>query len=346
MEKTLRELAEYVHGKVVGDENIIITAVAGIEEAEQGQITFLANPKYRAHLQQTNASAVIVSPDLEVPEIATIQVNNPYLAFAQLLSLFSQKKHPPVGVHHTCVIGEGTVLGDQCAVGAYVTIGNQVTIGDRAVIYPGVVIGDHVSIGAESIIYPNVSILQDVSIGKRVIINSGTVIGSEGFGFAPEREGYYKIPQVGTVVIEDDVEIGANVAIDRATLGKTHIHRGVKIDNLVQIAHNVVIGENSVIVAQVGISGSTKVGKHVTLAGQVGLVGHIQIGDQVMIGAQSGVTKSVPDNAMLSGSPAVNHRLWKKSQVSLLKLPDALKTIRSLEQRIQELEKRLERIND
>jgi len=346
MGKTLRELAEYVQGKVVGDKNIVISAVAGIEEAEQGQITFLANPKYRAQLQQSNASAIIVSPDVEVPGKAMIQVENPYLAFAQLLTLFSQKKHPPVGVHSTCIIGEGTMLGDQCAVGAYVTIGNQVTIGDRTAIYPGVVIGDNVSIGAQSIIYPNVSILQDVSIGKRVIINSGTVIGSEGFGFAPDGERYYKIPQVGTVVIEDDVEIGANVTIDRATLGKTHIHRGVKIDNLVQIAHNVAIGENSVVVAQVGISGSTKVGKHVTLAGQVGLVGHIQVGDHVMIGAQSGVTKSIPDKVMLSGSPAVNHRLWKKSQVSLLKLPDALKTIRSLEQRIQELEKHLKRIDD
>ncbi len=342
MEKTLRELAEYVQGKVVGDENLIITAVAGIEEAKQGQITFLTNPKYRAKLQQTRASAIIVSPGVDTPGLAAIQVDNSYLAFAQLLSLFSQKKHPPLGAHNTCIIGEGSVLGDQCAIGAYVTIGNQVTIGDRTIIYPGVVIGDNVMIGSESIIYPNVSILQDVSIGKRVIINSGAVIGSEGFGFAPNGEQYYKIPQVGTVVIEDDVEIGANVTIDRATLGETHIHRGVKIDNLVQIAHNVVIGENSILVSQVGISGSTKVGKHVTLAGQVGLVGHIQIGDNVIIGAQSGVTKSVSDKAMLSGSPAVDHILWKKSQVSLLKLPEALKTIRGLEQRIQELERRLE----
>jgi UDP-3-O-[3-hydroxymyristoyl] glucosamine N-acyltransferase len=346
MEKTLRELAEYVHGKMVGDESIIITSVAGIEEAQKGQITFLANPKYRAKLQQTKASAVIVAPGVGSSGLAAIQVASPYLAFAQLLTLFSQKKHPPLGIHDTCVIGEESVVGEQCAIGAYVTIGNQVTVGDRTIIYPGVVIGDNVTIGSEAIIYANVSILQDVSIGRRVIINSGAVIGSEGFGFAPDGEQYYKIPQVGTVVIEDEVEIGANVTIDRATLGETHIHRGVKIDNLVQIAHNVVIGENSVVVSQVGISGSTKVGKHVTLAGQVGLVGHIQIGDHVMIGAQSGVTKSVPENTMFSGSPAVNHRLWKKSQVSLLKLPDALKTIRSLEQRIQELEKCFEGIED
>ena len=342
MKKTLRELAEYVHGTVVGDDTLVISAVAGIEEAEPGQITFLANPKYRAKLLETRASAVIVSHGEEVPDIAMIQVSDPYLAFAQILTVFSEKKHPLVGVHETCVIGENVVLGEQCAIGAHVTIGNQVTIGDRTIMYPGVVVGDNVTIGSDAIIYPNVSILQDVSIGHRVIIHSGTVIGSDGFGFAPDGEGYYKIPQVGTVVIEDDVEIGANVTIDRAALGKTHIRRGVKIDNLVQIAHNVVIGENSIIVSQVGISGSTKVGNHVTLAGQVGLVGHIQIGDHVMIGAQSGVTKSVPDNATLSGSPAVNHRLWKKSQVSLLKLPDALKTIRTLEKRVRELEERLE----
>jgi UDP-3-O-[3-hydroxymyristoyl] glucosamine N-acyltransferase len=343
MKKTLRELADYVHGHVVGNDQLIITAVAGIEDAEQGQITFLANPKYRPKLAQTKASAVIISPDVEIPPgLAAIQSPNPYLAFAEVLTLFMQKKHPPVGIHPTCLIGAGSAIGELCAIGAYVIIGNQVTIGARTIIYAGVVIGDNVTIGADTIIYPHVSVLQDVAIGSRVIIHSGTVIGSDGFGFAPAGEQYYKIPQVGTIVIEDDVEIGANVTIDRATLGQTHIHRGVKIDNLVQIAHNVVIGENSIIVAQVGISGSTKVGKHVTLAGQVGLVGHIQIGDYVTIGAQSGVSKSVPDKALFSGYPAVEHTVWKKSQVALRKLPEALKTIRALEQKIQELEQRLE----
>jgi len=345
MKRTLRELAEYVNGTVVGDENLLISAVAGIEDAEQGQISFIANPKYREKLQDTKASAIIVSSGLDTNGLPSIHVDNPYLAFAQVLALFAQKKHPPIGVHETCVIGEDSSIGDQCAIGAYVTVGKHVKIGDRNVIYPGVVIGDGVVIGSNSVIYSHVSILQDVSIGSRVIIHSGTVIGSDGFGLAPDGEKYYKIPQVGSVIIEDDVEIGANVTIDRATLGETRIHRGVKIDNLVQIAHNVVIGENSVIVAQVGISGSTKVGKRVTLAGQVGLVGHIQIGDSVMIGAQSGVTKSVPDKTLLSGSPAVEHRLWKKSQVALLRLPEALKSIRALEKRIQYLEKRLESMN-
>jgi UDP-3-O-[3-hydroxymyristoyl] glucosamine N-acyltransferase len=335
---TLGELAAYVQGAVVGDESLHISGVSGIEDAQAGQLTFLANPKYRSKLKETRASAVIVAPDTELPDIPMIQVLNPYLAFARILTLFLEKKHPPVGVHETCVMGEHTVLGEHCAVGPHVTLGNHVTIGDRTVIYPGVVIGDEVTIGADCILYPNVSILQEVTIGNRVIINAGSVIGSEGFGFAPDGESTYKIPQIGTVMIEDDVEIGANVTIDRAALGQTHIQRGVKIDNLVQIAHNVVIGENSIIVAQVGISGSTTVGKHVTLAGQVGLVGHIQIGDRVMVGAQSGITKSVPEKTVVSGSPAVDHRLWRKSQVALLKLPDALKTIRTLEQRIQELE--------
>ena len=339
LKKTLRELAEYVHGTVVGDENLLITAVSGIEDAKEGDITFLANPKYREKLQQTRASAVIVAPDVDISNIAVIKVSNPYFAFAQLLTLFSKKYHPPVGIHETSVMGDDVNIGEQCAIAAHVTIGNHVHIGDRTIIYPGVVIGDHVTIGSDTIIYPNVSLLQEVSVGNRVIIHSGTVVGSDGFGFAPVGGEYYKIPQIGKVIIDDDVEIGANVSIDRATLGATHIQKGVKIDNLVQIAHNVVIGEHSVIVSQVGISGSTKVGKHVTLAGQVGLVGHIEIGDHVMIGAQSGVTKSVPEKTILSGSPAVDQRLWKKSQISLLKLPDTLKTIRALEKRIAELEK-------
>lgn len=341
MKKTLRELAEYVDGRAVGDEEIIITAVAGVEDAKEGDITFLANLKYRPKLQQTNASAVIVSPDVDIPGLNLLKVTNPYLAFAQMLTLFSQRYHPPIGIHESCVSGEDVTIGEQCAIGAHVTIGHHVKIGERTVIYPGVVIGDYVTIGADAIIYPNVSLLQEVSVGDRVIIHSGTVVGSDGFGFAPAGGQYYKIPQIGTVVIEDDVEIGANVTIDRATLGKTHIHKGVKIDNLVQIAHNVVVGEHSVIVAQVGISGSTKVGKHVTLAGQVGVVGHIQIGDEVMIGAQAGIAKSVPAKAKLSGSPAVDHNLWKRSQLSLLKLPDALKTLRTMEKRIHELEVQL-----
>ncbi len=342
MGKTLRELAEHVNGTVVGDENILITGVSAIEDAQENDITFLANPKYRAKLQQTKAPAIIVSPGIEVPDKTLLRVPNPYLAFARILNLFVQKYHPPVGIHETCIRGEEVTIDEQCAIGSHVSIGDHVKIGDRTIIYPGVVIGDHVTIGSEVILYPNVSILQEVSIGNRVIINSGAVIGSEGFGFAPTEQGeYYKIPQIGTVLIDDDVEIGANVAIDRATLGETHIHPGVKIDNLVQIAHNVVIGEHSVIVSQVGISGSSKVGKHVTLAGQVGLVGHLEIGDHVMVGAQSGVTKSVPAKTMLSGSPAVDHKLWRKSQVSLLKLPETLKTIRSLEKRIQELEKQV-----
>lgn len=345
MEYRLEQLAEHVGGRIEGDGQVLITAVAGIEDAGEGAITFLANPKYRAKLEETKASAVIVAPNIEIAGLNLLKVPNPYLAFAQVLSMFARKYHPSQGIHDSCWLGEDVTIGDGCALGAHVAIGNHVTIGERTIIYPGVVVGDGVSIGSDCILYPNVSLLQEVRLGNRVIVHSGTTIGSDGFGFAPTGQGdYYKIPQAGTVVIDDDVEIGANVSIDRATLGETHLHKGVKIDNLVQIAHNVVIEEHSIVVSQVGISGSTKVGKQVTLAGQVGLVGHIEIGDRVMIGAQSGVSKSVPEGAMLSGSPAVDHRLWRKSQVSLLKLPDALKTIRSLEKRLVALEQELERL--
>ncbi len=347
MKKTLQELAAHVNGTVDGNEALEITGIAGIEEAREGQITFLSNPKYRAKLNDTRASAILVPPDVDVPEKSLIHVQNPYLAFAKIVTLFARKYHPPVGVHETCCVGTDVSIGEGCAIGAHVSLGNHVAIGARTILYPGVVIGDHVTIGSDVILYPNVSVLQDVSIGNRVILNSGAVIGSEGFGFAPTDSGeYQKIPQIGKVMIDDDVEIGANVTIDRAVLGETHIHKGVKIDNLVQIAHNVTIGEHSVIVAQVGISGSTKVGQHVTLAGQVGVVGHLEIGDHVMVGAQSGVTKTVPANTMLSGSPAVDHKLWKKSQVSLLRLPDALKTIRTLEKKIQELEHHVSTLTD
>jgi len=345
MEKQLRELAAYVQGTVVGDDCVIISSVASIEEADAGAITFLSNPKYRAKLPTTRASAVIVAQEIEAPGLNLLKVANPYFAFAQIMRLFEQKFHPPAGIHPTAVMGDNVYVGEGCRIGAHVTIGNHVSIGARTILHPGVVVGDHVIIGADTLIYPNVSILQETRIGDRVILHSGTVIGSDGFGFAPLNGEYAKIPQIGSVVIEDDVEIGANVTIDRAALGQTHIQKGVKIDNLVQIGHNVVIGEHSIIVAQVGISGSTKLGRHVTLAGQVGVVGHIEIGDDVIVAAQSGVPKSVPEKSVIAGSPAVDQTLWKKSQIALHKLPDALKTIRALEQRIRVLEERLSEQN-
>lgn len=341
MEKQLQELAEYVQGTVVGDEQVMISSVAGIEEATAGAITFLSNPKYRDKLPLTQASAVIVAQDIDAPGLNLLKVANPYFAFARIMKLFERKFHPPIGIHPTAVIGDGTSIGEGCRIGAHVTIGHHVNIGARTIIYPGVVLGDYVTVGADSLIYPNVSVLQETQIGDRVILHSGTVIGSDGFGFAPINGEYAKIPQIGTVVIDDDVEIGANVTIDRAALGQTHIKKGVKIDNLVQIGHNVVIGEHSIIVAQVGISGSTKLGRHVTLAGQVGVVGHLEIGDDVIVAAQSGIPKSLPEKSVVAGSPAVDQTLWKKSQIALHRLPDALKTIRALERRIRALEEQL-----
>jgi len=335
----LSEIAEFLGGELEGNGSIEITGIAGLEESQPGHITFLANPKYKPKLYTTRASAAIVTKEIRLDRLALVKVDNPYLAFAKVIPLFSRTEPPPMGVHPSFIAGEGGSIGQNCRILPYVVAGRRVKIGDRTTIYSGVYLGDDVVLGEDVTIYPNVTILHNVQIGNRVIIHSGTVIGSDGFGFVPQTQVYHKIPQIGTVVIEDDVEIGANVTIDRATLGKTHIRRGVKIDNLVQIAHNVVIGEDSLIVAQVGISGSTRVGRNVILAGQVGLVGHIEIGDQVKVGAQSGVTKSIPPNSVVSGSPAVEHNLWKKSQVSLLKLPELMKAVRDLEQRVRELEK-------
>lgn len=335
----LSDIAQFLGGELEGDAHIEIKGVASLEESQPGDITFLANPKYKVKLHTTRASAAIVTKDTRSNRLALIKVDNPYLAFAKIIPLFHKTELPAAGIHPSFIAGEELILGQNCSILPYVVVGNRVKIGDKTTIYSGVYVGNDVIIGNEVIIYPNVTILHNVQIGNRVIIHSGAVIGSDGFGFVPQANGYYKIPQIGTVLIEDDVEIGANVTIDRATLGKTHIRKGVKIDNLVQIAHNVVIGENSIIVAQAGISGSTRVGRNVTLAGQVGLVGHIEIGDRVKVGAQSGVTKSLPPDSVVSGSPAVEHLLWKKSQMSLLKLPELVKAIRDLERRVKELER-------
>jgi UDP-3-O-[3-hydroxymyristoyl] glucosamine N-acyltransferase len=335
----LSDIAQFLGGELEGEGDLDIKGVNTLEESQPGDITFLANPKYKAKLHTTRASAVIVNREIFTDRLALVRVDNPYLAFAKIIPLFSKIELPPPGIHPSFITGEEVQIGQNCSILPYVVVGNRVKIGDRTVLYSGVYIGNDVTIGNDVVIYPHVTIMHGVQIGNRVIIHSGAVIGSDGFGFVPQAETYQKIPQIGTVLIEDDVEIGANVTIDRATLGKTHIQRGVKIDNLVQIAHNVVIGENSIIVAQVGISGSTQVGRHVTLAGQVGLVGHIKIGDYVKIGAQSGVTKSIPSHAVVSGSPAVDHLLWKKSQVSLLKLPELIQRVRDLERRVEELER-------
>lgn len=339
MQKTLKELAKLIQGEVVGDDSTIISGVCGIKEAREGDLTFLVNPKYAQYLDKTKASAIITSKEIKSSTKPLIRTSDPSLAFAKVISLFMpQQTMHPQGVHKDAQISKSAKLGKDVAIGPYTVIQDDVSIGDRTIIYPGSFIGHDTKIGSDSLIYPNVSIREKILIGNRVIIHSGTVIGSDGFGFATITGIHHKIPQIGTVLIEDDVEIGANVTVDRARFDKTIIGKGTKIDNLVQIAHNVIIGENSIIVAQAGISGSTTIGKSVTLAGQAGLVGHISIGDNAIVAAQAGVTKSVPADTLVSGYPARPHETAKKVNACLQNLPKLFATVRALKKKIEELE--------
>jgi len=342
MKKTLKEIAKLISGEIVGDGDIVITGVAGIKEAGSGDLTFLANSKYFPLIDKTAATAIITSRDASGISKPVIRTDNPSLAFAKVVASFSNAHvFRPKGIHPSVILGKDVLLGKNTAIGAYVVIEDGVFLGDNTVIYSGCFIGHNSKIGSDSLIYANVSIREDVFIGKRVIIHSGTVIGSDGFGFVTIDGLHHKIPQIGTVEIGDDVEIGANVAIDRARFDKTIIAKGTKIDNLVQIAHNVVVGENSLVVAQAGISGSTVIGKNVTLAGQAGLVGHISVGDGAIVAAQAGVTKSVPANTLVSGYPAKPHEQAKKVNACVQNLPKLYETIKELKKKIEELESRL-----
>jgi UDP-3-O-[3-hydroxymyristoyl] glucosamine N-acyltransferase len=342
MGKTLKELSAFVDGELVGDGDIMITGVSGIREAAEGDITFLANSKYLPLLEKTRASAIVTSRDVAIGHKPIIRTENPSLAFVKIVSFISPDHtvHPK-GIHPTAVIGKNVSLGKNVAIGPYAVIEDNAKIGQDSVIYSGCFIGHDTEIGSHGLIYPNVSLRERIRIGENVIIHSGTVIGSDGFGYVSVEGRHHKVPQVGTVVIEDDVEIGANVAIDRARFDKTIVGRGTKIDNLVHIAHNVVIGENSLIVAQVGISGSTVIGKGVTLAGQVGIVGHVEIGDNAVVMAQSGVSKSVPAGACVWGYPAKPQESAKRVNACVQNLPRLYKTISELRKKIEELEAKL-----
>lgn len=340
----LKKIAEVVGGEIIGDENITILSLAKIQEAKGGDLTFLSNPKYLKYLKQTKASAVIVPLEIEKQEgLTLVRVENPYFGFLKVVSLF----HPPKsliekGIHSTALIGEGTHIGENVSIGCYVVIGKRCHIGMNTVLMPGVIIGDDVVIGEDCFIHGNVSIRESVVIGNRVMVHNGTVIGSDGFGFAMEGGVYHKIPQIGTVVIEDDVEIGANVTIDRASLGETRIKKGAKLDNLIQIAHNCTIGENTVIAAQTGLSGSTQIGSGVRIGGQVGFAGHLEVGDGATVAAQSGVSKSIPPGGMVFGYPARPHHEELRIQAARQKLPELLKIIKDLKMRIKKLEENRE----
>ena len=341
MEKTLKELAEYVGGMVVGDPTVKIIGVMSIDDAQEGHITFISNEKYIKKIHHTKASAIIVSPKLKAAKGNLLVCNNPYLAFAKLVELLMYKKPAYIkGIDDSAKIAKTAIIGKDISICAYVTIGENVRIGNRVVLYPCVHIGDHCTIGDDTVIYPNAVIYNDTVIGNRVAIHSNTVIGSNGFGYAPDGEGYFKIPQVGIAIIEDDVDIGANTTINRAVLGETVIRKGTKIDSQVVISHNVEIGENSLIVSQVGIAGSAKIGKHVTIAGGAGIVGHIQIGDNVTVGGYSGVINDIPSNETYLGAPALPIKRMRKCYVIIERLPEMREHIKTLEKRIEQLEKR------
>lgn len=336
---TLKEISAYITGELEGDPGIVINGVSSLRDANEGDITFLGNPKYESLLDSSKASAIIIAKNMKKKvSRPVIRVENPSLAFSKIISLMCpQEKRFFKGVHQTAVVGKDVVLGKGVSLGPYVVIEDNVRIKDNTIICAGVFIGYNTVIGSDTLIYPNVTIREKAQIGSRVIIHSGTVIGSDGFGFEEVNGAHHKIPQVGIVVVEDDVEIGSCVTIDRARFGKTLIGRGTKVDNLVQIAHNVVIGENSIIVAQAGVSGSSVLGKKVILAGQSGIVGHIELGDNVIVGAQAGVTKSVPKNTFVVGSPAKPHKESKKIFAAWSKLPELVKEFSELKEKVAEL---------
>jgi len=342
MQKSLKEIAQIIQGEIVGDSSIMIRGVSGIKEAKEGDITFFANSKYSSLIDQTNASAIITSRNIESTGKSIIRTDNPSLAFTKVISVIMPRLDlRPTGIHPTAIISKSAKLGKDVSLGPYVIVEDDVVISNGSVIYGNSYIGHKTQIGKNCLIYPSVSIREDTRIGDRVIIQNGSVIGSDGFGYIQVNGEQKRIPQIGTVVIEDDVDIGANVTIDRARFDKTIIGKGTKIDNLVQIAHNVIIGNNSIIVAQVGISGSTEIGQNVILAGQAGVVGHITIGDNVIVAAQAGVTKSIPSNTKVSGYPAKSHDKAKRVNACLQKLPDLYKRIDKLETKIKELESKL-----
>lgn len=343
----LRALAELLNGDIAGDPETEILRPAKIEEARPGDVTFLSNPKYARFLDATLASAVIVARTLDAPlrpGVSYLRVDDPYLGFLTALEALVPRPDPlPPGIHPTAVIAPTAQIGPGARLGAHVVIGEHASVGARSSICHNTVIGDGSSVGDDSLLYPNVTVREGCRIGSRVILHPGVVVGSDGFGFAPKPDGSYKkIPQLGGVVIEDDVEIGANTTIDRATVGETVIKRGAKLDNLIQIAHNVVVGEDTVIAAQTGIAGSTKVGAHCILAGQVGLVGHIEVADRTTIGAQSGVSKSLTaPGKVYFGSPVKERMRALRIEGAIRRLPELVTQLRQLQREIENLREAL-----
>ena len=340
MKFTATQIAEILEGNIIGNPDVEVSKLAKIEEGTKGSLTFLANPKYTQYIYSTKASITIVNNDFKVEEeleTTLIKVNDAYKAFSKLLEYYNQVKMNKVGIEQPSFISETTSYGDNIYLGAFSYLGENVSIGNNVKIYPNSYIGDNVTIGNNVVIFSGVKIYSECVIGNDCFINSGAIIGADGFGFTPNEKGEYnKVPQTGNVILEDNVDIGAATTIDRATLGSTVIRKGVKLDNQIQIAHNVEIGKNTVIAAQTGIAGSTRIGENCQIGGQVGIVGHLTIGNNVKIQAQSGIGRNVKDNEVLQGSPALTYGDYNKSYVYFKNLPKIVKGISEIEKKLKE----------
>ena len=344
MEFSAKQIAEYIQGIVVGDENATVQTFAKIEEGMPGAISFLANPKYAPYIYETQSSIVLVNKDFEPEkEIKTtlIKVDNAYESVAKLLTLYEMSKPKKTGISPLASIASSAQIGTNVYIAPYAVIGEGVVIGDHTQIHANAVIGDNAKVGSHCIIYPNATVYHECRIGNNVILHAGSVIGADGFGHAPAADGYEKIPQIGIVIIEDNVEVGANTCIDRATMGATIIRKGVKLDNLIQVAHNVEVGANTVMASQCGIAGSTKVGEWCMFGGQVGVAGHSKIGDRLTVGAQTGIPGNMKGNQTVMGSPAIDAKLFARASVVNKRLPEMYSTLNTLQKEIEELKKQL-----
>lgn len=331
----LKDISKILSLPMEGDGEVEINGISSLENAREGDISFFSDPKLKSLLETTRASALIIPEDFVFNRLPVLRAKNPYLEFAKLMALFYPPPKFPSGVHPTAIVAESASINFSVHIGAFAFIGERVFIGENTVIMPYTFIGDDARIGNNCVIYPHVTIRERVVIGERVIIHSGAVIGSDGFGYVKKEDGtYFKIPQIGTVVVEDDVEIGANTTVDRATLGETRIERGTKLDNLIQIGHNVKIGENTIIAAQTGIAGSTEIGRGVAMGGQVGIADHLKIGDFTIIAGKTGVGSNIQPNSLIGGYPGMDMRVWRRAQVSLLRLPDLIKDIREIKEKL------------
>lgn len=344
MEFSAKQIAAYIQGEIVGDENATVHTFAKIEEGIPGAISFLSNPKYTPYIYESKASIILVNKDF-VPEhdikATLIKVDNAYESLAKLLTLYEQSKPKLTGIDSLAYIAPTAKVGENVYIGPFAYIGDYAEIGDNTAVHPHATVSAGAKVGSNCILYPNVTVYHDCRVGNRCILHAGCVIGADGFGFAPTPEGYEKIPQIGITILEDDVEIGANTCVDRATMGATIVHRGVKLDNLIQIAHNDEIGSHTVMAAQVGIAGSTKVGEWCMFGGQVGVAGHIHIGNKVDLGAQSGVPGNLKDGSRLIGTPPMELKPYFKAQAVFRKLPDMYLELNALRKELNELKQQL-----